>query len=119
MSEAVEQDALISPHDLTLSVTSYLAGATDAADPRVSPLLAELSRIEPIQLFVGGSEILGPQAREFTYQARRAGTCVELIEVPGLFHDWPIFADLPESHHAVEAAGAFIRSSFDSRGGSA
>jgi len=84
-------------------------GAGDPRDPRVAPLHAELADLPPLQVQVGGAEILRDQALAFAERARKAGVAVDLRLYPGMFHDFQLLASrIPEGRSAVDDAVAFL-----------
>ncbi|MCF2528021.1 alpha/beta hydrolase [Yinghuangia soli] len=87
----------------------YLQGH-DARDPLASPLLADPAGLPRTQVFAGGAEVLLGDATAFAARASAAGVTVEAHLVAGMQHVWfTIFADLPESAHALDAMARFVR----------
>lgn len=85
----------------------YLQGA-DPADPRASPLFADLTGAPPVWLSVGTTEIL----RDDTLRlAHRLEAPVTLRLAPGLPHVWPFFQPwLPEARATLADVAAWITS---------
>lgn len=83
-------------HDAMLAVTGLReAGRTYARDlplddPRVSPLLGNLSGLPPITAFSGTHDILNPDSRRLRDRCTEAGVACELIEAPGMPHVYPM-----------------------------
>jgi len=89
---------------------TVLAGA-DPADPRASPILADLRGLPPILLQVGGAEMLLDQDVAFAEKARDAGVDVTLRVWDDCIHDWQVYAQVLESgRRAIEEIGEFVRS---------
>jgi acetyl esterase len=89
----------------------YLSGErTDAADPRVSPLHADLSGLPP--LLVTGAE-LDPLYDDSVALAQRLAltdTPYEFRRYAGVNHGFmQMSAELPEARKAFEDADAFLR----------
>lgn len=89
----------------------YLGGA-DAADPRVSPLMADasvLAALPPMLLQVGDRETVLSDSEQFVQKALTAGGRAELQVWPGMIHVFQQFpAELPEAREAIDAAGRFL-----------
>lgn len=59
-------------------------------DPRVSPLMADLTGLGPMTVFSGTRDILNPDSRLLVDKAAAAGVDVEYHEEPGLLHVYPL-----------------------------
>lgn len=59
-------------------------------DPRVSPLMADLTGLGPMTVFSGTRDILNPDSRLLVDKAAAAGVDVEYYEEPGLLHVYPL-----------------------------
>ena len=87
----------------------YLGGV-DPADPRASPLYADLRGLPPLLIQVGTSETLLDDAVRLASAAAAANMRVRLETWPEMIHAWHIFAPiLEQGRAAILAAGAFIR----------
>ena len=81
------------------------------ADPQVSPVHGDLSRLPPTLIQVSESEMLLDDARRYVNKARAAGSPAYLQSWPGLLHVWQILnPEVPEANEAFEKIGEFIRS---------
>lgn len=90
-------------------IARYL-GDHDRRDPRVSPVLADLSGLPPMLIHVGDHEILLSDSTRLAERARAAGVEVELQVWPELWHVFHLFAPaLPEANDALERIGHFVR----------
>ena len=87
-------------------LAAYLGNA-DPADPRLSPLRAELGGLPPVLVQAGADEPLAAQAREFQRRAAAAGIDVTLDLWEHMWHAWH-YHDLPEADQALTEAAAFI-----------
>lgn len=104
-----ERDPLLPAERLGELVGLYLQGA-DPADPAVSPVFADYPNPPPVLVHVGSTEILRSDAE--TIAARTGG---ELKVYAGLPHVWHIFCGwVPEAGAALDEAGAFLQTSFES-----
>ncbi len=83
------------------------AGDVDPADPRLSPLRADLSGLPPVLVHAGADEPLAAQAREFQRKAAAAGVDVTLDLWEHMWHTWH-YHDLPEADQALAEAAAFL-----------
>jgi len=103
------------PHDFfTPALVQHWArtvlDGADEADPRASPLRADLRELPPLLVQVGGAEMILDQVVAFAARARAAGVDARLRVWDDCFHDWPLFAAvLGDGRLAVEEIGAFAR----------
>lgn len=77
-------------------------GGHDPADPRLSPLFADLAGLPPLLVIAGEVELLVDDSRRFVAAARAAGVDVTYVEAADMVHVYPIV--LPLSRPAMEAA---------------
>ncbi|MEP6843470.1 MAG: alpha/beta hydrolase [Pseudolysinimonas sp.] len=68
----------------------HWAGELDIHDPVVSPLFGELSGLGPITLFTGTRDILNPDARLLAAKVAAAGVQIDVHEVHGQLHVYPL-----------------------------
>lgn len=86
----------------------YLDGH-DAADPRVSPLLADLTGLPPLLVQVGTNEVLLDDATRLAARAAAAHVDVTLEVVARAPHVFQHFAGrLDEADRALDRAGRFL-----------
>ena len=80
------------------------------ASPTVSPLLADLGGLAPLQILAAGNEILLDDAALLARAAALSGVSVDFRVWPGLFHMWPLWPEaLPEARAALGAVAAHLR----------
>jgi acetyl esterase len=86
----------LTKHDLNWFRSRYLDGAQfDAADPRVSPLLADdLSGLPPALLLTAGFDPLRDEGRQYAEAMREAGVTVDYREFGSLVHGFANFFPL-------------------------
>ncbi len=106
--------ALVKEHDPILSVPFVTStakkwcGQWDAADPRVSPLMADISLLAKknvrVDGIVGKYDILSPDVLLFRDQCKEAGVHGKWLEWEKQMHVFPLVASykLPESTKAME-----------------
>lgn len=105
------RDPLCSTDVLAQSAEAYLPDGVDAADPRVSPLYAELAGLPPLIVHVGEVEVLRDDSVALAERAEVAGVEVELLVAPGMIHVWHVFAGLaPESDRDLATVARWVRS---------
>jgi monoterpene epsilon-lactone hydrolase len=75
----------------------WWAGQLEPADPRVSPMFADLSRLPPIDIYQGTDDIFLPDARLLRTRVLNAKGPVELTETRGGFHVFMAAAFTPEA----------------------
>lgn len=103
------RDAMFDPRALANLGPLYLAGA-DPADPRVSPLLADLAGLPPLLFHVGEREVLRDDSVRMADKARAAGVAVELEVFPVVAHVWQFaHSVLPEGRRSLDGAAAFLK----------
>lgn len=103
-----ETDLLFSHAAATVAAEHYLQGA-DPAHPYASPLHANLAGLPPVQLFIGGHEILLDEDLALAAKLAQAGVTVEMHVAATAQHVWPMmFPDLPESQRALRAIARFV-----------
>jgi acetyl esterase/lipase len=99
---------------------SYLRGAEMVAlyagenpavhrDPYVSPVFGDYRRTAPVLFQVGSTEILLDDSRRCAERIRATGGSAEVEVWEDLPHGWHGVAFLPESGHAIERIGDFVR----------
>jgi epsilon-lactone hydrolase len=104
-----ETDMLFSREAAQQAASHYLQGI-EAGHPLASPLHADLTGLPPVQLFVGGHEILLDEDLALANALAQAGVTVELHVAAGAQHVWPMmFPDLPDSQRALRAIATFAR----------
>lgn len=85
-------------------------GDLAAADPRVSPLHADLAGLPPTLIQVGSDEILLADSRRFADKARASGVDVRFEVEAGYWHDFQIHAGvLRAADAAIGRIGRFLQ----------
>ncbi|MCB0948156.1 MAG: alpha/beta hydrolase, partial [Mycobacterium sp.] len=86
----------LTKHDIDWFTERFLGGASvDAADPRVSPLLADdLSGLAPALVVTAGFDPLRDEGRRYADAMRRAGVPVDYREYGSLVHGFANFFPL-------------------------
>jgi epsilon-lactone hydrolase len=92
-------------------VGDYLDGTgIDPADPRVSPIFADLSGLPPLLIQVGSHEVLLDDATRLAARAAADDVAVVLDVTPGVPHVFQAFSMiLDEGADALARTAAFIR----------
>lgn len=102
-------DPWISP-PLLAPFSRHYIGDLDPADPRVSPLFADLRGLPPMLIQVGDQEVLLSDSTRLADRARAAGVDVTLEVGPELWHVYQLYAPvLPDAVEALARIGAFVR----------
>src|SRR5262249_15568200 len=91
-------DPLIHKTYLEELAAAYVPEEIDRADPRVSPLFANLTGFPPTLIQVGSAETLLADATRFAAAAGAADAAVTLEVWPNMIHAWHLW------HAHVEAA---------------
>lgn len=109
MSRNQHTELMLDPVLFTSWRDHYVAGQ-DPADPRISPLFADLSGLPPLHVQATTAEVLEDDARRLVEKAQAVGVDAELI-----VHDelWHIFQTqvpfVPEARRALDQMVAFLR----------
>jgi len=91
-------------------MAALYAGGTDPADPRISPLHADLRGLPPTLIQVGDAEVMLSDSTRLAERLETAGVPVELDVWPEMVHGWQLFAGMvPEGDEAIERIGRFLR----------
>lgn len=77
-------------------------------DPRVSPLLDDLTGLPPTLLQVSDSEMLRDDAVRYARAAQAAGSPVQVQVWPRMVHVWQAFAEVPEAREAMDEVAGFL-----------
>lgn len=105
----IDADPFITPAWLQSMARHYVADS-DSRTPLISPIYADLHALPPMFVQVGSDEILLSDSTRLAERARDAGVDTTLDICQGMWHVWHFFAGkVPESNHAVNDAGRFIR----------
>jgi len=103
------KDAILRAGDVARKASDYAAGA-DVADPRISPLNADLSGLPRTLIQCGSEELFLSEGSELASRMETAGTPVELDVTDGMWHDFQAHtAHLAEAAAAVERMAAWAR----------
>jgi epsilon-lactone hydrolase len=91
-------------------IRNFLGEGTDARDPRVNPLYADLSGLGPVYIQAGAGETLADDARLLSEHARKAGVDVCLDIFPGMLHTFQMAAGrAPEADDAIREMADWVR----------
>ncbi len=101
-------DAMFGVPTLMLFRHWYL-GEHNPTDPRISPYWGDFTGFPPLLFQVSASEMLLDNSRYAEAKAARQGVSTRLSVWPGMPHDFPLFAFLPEARAALAEQVAFIR----------
>jgi epsilon-lactone hydrolase len=102
-------DPAITARAIRTRAADYLAGA-DPADPRVSPIHADLSGLPPLLIQAGSHEVLLDDATRLAAKAAADDVAVILDITPGVPHVFQAFAALlDEGDAALNRAARFVQ----------
>jgi acetyl esterase/lipase len=102
-------DPAISAQAIRTRAADYLAG-TDPADPRVSPIFADLSGLPPLLIQAGSHEVLLDDATRLAAKAAADDVAVILDITPGVPHVFQAFAALlDEGDAALDRIARFVK----------
>lgn len=86
-------------------------GNHNPEDPLASPIYGDLSRLPPLLVQAGTSEILWSEIEKLVHEAREAGVDVKFEPYEGMVHTWQLFAaKIPEGEQALQSIGHYIKS---------
>jgi acetyl esterase/lipase len=75
--------------------------------PRVSPIHGDLSGLPPMLVLSGTDDILNADARRLADAVSKAGGDLDLVEMPGMIHDYPLHPT-PEGRAARAHIAAWL-----------
>ena len=102
-------DPAVTARAIRTRAADYLAGA-DPADPRVSPLSADLTGLPPLLIQAGSHEVLLDDATRLAVKAAADDVAVILDITPGVPHVFQAFAGiLDEGDAALNRVARFVR----------
>ncbi|MFO0549049.1 MAG: alpha/beta hydrolase [Polyangiaceae bacterium] len=85
------------------------AGSVELADPRVSPINAELAGLAPVRVIAGTAERLFDESCEFVERARAKGVDVAIHQAVDMPHNPPVLAVYhAEAARALDETARFI-----------
>jgi epsilon-lactone hydrolase len=91
-------------------IGNFLGDGTDARDPLVNPLYADLSGLGPVYIQAGGDEALADDARLLDEHARKADVEVRLDIFPDMLHTFQMAAGrAPEADEAIRELAGWVR----------
>ena len=100
---------LLTAEAMRACVAALIPPGADPANPRLSPIRADVSRAAPALITVAGFDPLRDQGTAYAAALRRAGVRAELIEEDALVHGYADFAGLvPAARRAVDRIVAGI-----------
>ena len=102
----VVADPVLGPLDPPAFATAYAGG--DTADPKASPLFADLAGLPPSLIQTGSREILLSDSCRLEGALRRAGVQAGLHVWDGLWHGWQLQYRVPEGRQALDDLAAFL-----------
>ena len=103
------KDAILRAKDLSQHTEAY-AGHLDLADPRVSPLNADLAGLPSALIQCGSDELFLSEGRELAARLGAAGNQAEIQVYEDMWHDFQAHAGmLEEAATAVERMGDWAR----------
>lgn len=106
---ARRRDPFITAEGLASLNGIYLPPGQDPRDPRVSPLLGDLSGLPPTLLDVGEREVLVDDATLYAEKAKAAGSPAKLVVRPGMTHVFQWWCHvLPEARQNLQEIAAFL-----------
>ena len=104
-----EADPIFSRGVLAAFADFYLQGQ-NAADPKASPLYADLAGLPPIRIDVGDDEVLLDDSRRYAERARAAGVDVTVSVWTGMPHVFQSgLGHFVAAEQSLDAIGAFLR----------
>jgi acetyl esterase/lipase len=106
-------DPMVTRAALQHAADLYLDGG-DAADPRASPLFADLRDLPPFLIHSGEREILRDDTVRFAERVNAAGGSARPKIWPGMWHVFHAFAGEPSAASAIEEIADFLHARTDS-----
>lgn len=105
----VQRERILDVAAIQRAATTFADGRK-LADPRLSPLFADLAGLPPMLIQVGDDEVLLEDSTRLADAAHAAGVSVTLQVWPGMWHVWQVLAGwMPEADRAVAGIAGFVR----------
>ena len=103
-------DPIFGHNDDTRQFAPAYLGASDPANPLISPLFADLVGLPQTFIQVGNDEILLDDSTRLENKLKDAGVDAHLEVWKDMWHVFQIFAPFaPESQQAIDEIGIFFR----------
>jgi acetyl esterase/lipase len=102
MTTKTAVDPSFTPQAIAVRVNDYV-GATDPADPMISPVFADLHGLPPLLVQAGSNEVLLDDALRLAARAANHDVAVTLDVTPGVPHLFQAFAPM------LDEGGAALR----------
>ncbi|WP_194163727.1 alpha/beta hydrolase [Mycolicibacterium sp. P1-5] len=93
----VDDPLLGNPHDAHDNNLLQWVGDLDPTDPIVSPIFGSLGGLPPTTVYSSSRDLLTQQALRLRDKATATGADFTFVLREGQFHDWTIFAPLPDA----------------------
>ncbi|WP_116998990.1 alpha/beta hydrolase [Desertimonas flava] len=101
-------DTMVMIEFISVMANDYMADG-DPTNPLISPVYADLTGLAPLQLHVGGDEILLDDSQRIADHAAAVGVPCDLHVWPEMLHIFPYFAPLlPQGHVSWQALGMMV-----------
>lgn len=109
MLQPLAEPILKIPHAMLLWAT-WRGNRISPANPAVSPIFADLSKLPPTLIHVSAAEILFDDARRYAAKRAANGSPAEIQIWEHMPHVWHAFDRiLPEAHEAMDEIADFLR----------
>jgi acetyl esterase/lipase len=93
-----DADPMVMIEFISVMANDYIQSG-DPTNPLISPVYADLSGLPPLQIHVGGDEILLDDSRRIAANAAKVGVECEITVWPEMLHIFPYFAPLLHDQH--------------------
>ena len=100
------KDAILRAKDDLAARRRVRRRSLDVADPRISPLNADLSGLPPTLIQCGSDELFVSEGTELASRLEAAGTPVELQVYEGMWHDFQAHAGMLDEAATASSAWA-------------
>jgi acetyl esterase/lipase len=94
---------------LAAMARTYVGRDGNTADPRFSPVFADLSGLPAILVHAGACDITLDDSHLLGRRAREQGTQVRLKIFPGMVHHFQAFTALPQAAASLDEIGTFLQ----------
>lgn len=105
----MELDVFSKPDQLKAMARTYRGRPSDANDPRLALLNANLSKLPSTLIHSGDHDITLDDGRRLADRAKTQGVNCRVVVWPEMMHHFQMFGDLPEAVESVNGIAAFIR----------
>jgi len=99
-----KSELILNPLSFNIQLSAWLTNwRVPLADPSISPLFGKFDGLPPVYFLVGSDEVLLSDSTRAHGKALEAGVFSKLEIQPYLFHQYPLYGEMPEAFNARQS----------------